>query len=604
MLQKFFRHGQVQDDSASIQEAAFEDAQASAVAEDHQPDGGEHSGGPVLASPADDQQLVERDSLYMSLSPSAPLAPERPCEDAAEEASGEAASGSSPEDLSAAAEILPDETLTARPRLMPLRRGNAPKGKRLVAPDAPSPRLEITPQQRLLLLDTWRRSGLPAGDFASLVGVSKHTLYAWKKRFEEQGPAGLADQPRGGKPGSRLPDLTRRTILMLKQSHPDWGCQRISDMLGRGPALPACPSAVARVLREEGYETAEEPTQPHPPQARRFERARPNQLWQTDLFTFVLKRQNRRVYLVAFLDDHSRFIVSYGLHASQSAALVLEVFEVGLSSYGPPEEILTDNGAQYITWRGKGQFTRRLEQRGIRQIVARPRHPQTLGKIERFWGTLWRECVELAVFVDLADARRRIGFFIDHYNFQRPHQGIEGLVPADRFFHAAPDVRKMLQARVSSSALELARNGLRPRPFYLTGQLEGKPFSVHREGERLILTREGEERQEIEWADTDVTQRIDMSPGGDADSTPIAMEALPEPICPDGSPPVAAGEPAMAPPMAPGQSVLDADDWTSLLSGAEPDTQDGKVTQEPDEDQTDSSRADLEMPSDLEGGAA
>jgi hypothetical protein len=95
-----------------------------------------------------------------------------------------------------------------------------------------------------------------------------------------------------------------------------------------------------------------------------------------------------------------------------------------------------------------------------------------------------------------------------------------------------------------------------------------------------------------------------MSPGGDADSTPIAMETLPEPICPDGSPPVAAGEPAMAPPMAPGQSVLDADDWTSLLSGAEPDTQDGKVTQEPDEDQTDSSRADLEMPSDLEGGAA
>jgi hypothetical protein len=150
--------------------------------------------------------------------------------------------------------------------------------------------------------------------------------------------------------------------------------------------------------------------------------------------------------------------------------------------------------------------------------------------------------------------------------------------------------------------------GLPPRPFYLTGQLEGKPFSVHREGERLILTREGEERQEIEWADTgDVTQRIDMSPGGDggdAGSTPIAMETLPEPVCPDGSPPVAAGEPAMMPPMAPGQSVLDAVDWTSLLSGADPDTQVGKVTQEPDEDVTDSSRADLDRPSEVEGGAA
>jgi hypothetical protein len=35
----------------------------------------------------------------------------------------------------------------------------------------------------------------------------------------------------------------------------------------------------------------------------------PNQLWQTDLFTFMLKRQNRRAFLVAFMDDHSRFIV-------------------------------------------------------------------------------------------------------------------------------------------------------------------------------------------------------------------------------------------------------------------------------------------------------
>jgi hypothetical protein len=52
-------------------------------------------------------------------------------------------------------------------------------------------RQPLTATQRLLLLDSWRRSGLPAGDFAPLVGISKHTLYAWKKRFEAEGPAGL-----------------------------------------------------------------------------------------------------------------------------------------------------------------------------------------------------------------------------------------------------------------------------------------------------------------------------------------------------------------------------------------------------------------------------
>src|SRR6185436_20057381 len=121
-------------------------------------------------------------------------------------------------------------------------------------------------------------------------------------------------------------------------------------------------------------------THAHEDHIREFERARPNQLWQTDLFTFILKRQNRRVYLVAFMDDHSRFLVSYGLHASQSSALVLEVPRAGLASYGAPEEILTDNGSQYVSWRGQSAFHKELEKRGIKQVVAAPRHPQTLGK--------------------------------------------------------------------------------------------------------------------------------------------------------------------------------------------------------------------------------
>src|SRR5260370_25805403 len=235
-------------------------------------------------------------------------------------------------------------------------------------------------------------------------------------KLDAEGPAGLMDRPRGGPPGSRLPEVTKRTILMIKQANPDWGCQRISDMLLRGPALPASAAAVARVLHEAGYALEEVPTRPHPPREQRFERAKPNSLWQTDLFTFILKRQNRRVYLVAFMDDHSRFLVGYGLHASQSSALVLEVLRASLTAYGTPQEILTDNGSQYVTWRGKRAFSKVLEKRGIKQVVARPRHPQTLGKIERFWGTLWRECIESAVFLDMGDAQRRIGLFIDHYN--------------------------------------------------------------------------------------------------------------------------------------------------------------------------------------------
>ena len=422
------------------------------------------------------------------------------------------------------------------PRL-PLRSGQG-KVRRLVRKgENPGP-VVLTEAQRLLLLDTWRRSQLPAPDFADLVGVSKHSLYAWKKRFDEEGPAGLADRPKGVKKGSQLPEVTRRTILMLKEDKPEWGCQRISDALARGPGLGASAGAVARVLHEAGYELEEVETQAHPDRTRQFERAKPNELWQTDLFSFMLKRQNRRVHLVGFIDDHSRFMVGYGLHATASAALVIEVLRAAIANYQAPQEVLTDNGAQYVTWRGKSAFARECETRGIRQIVATPRRPQTLGKIERFWGTIWRECVSAAVFLDLEDARRRIGHFIDHYNFQRPHQGIEGLVPADRFFHAAPEVLSVLKARVAANALSLATNGIPKEPFYLTGQVAGQAFSVHAEGERVILTRQEGERREIELV------------------PPVEKRTLepPEPLCPQA---ILAGDEGQEPPAQPGVSVID-----------------------------------------------
>jgi hypothetical protein len=185
-----------------------------------------------------------------------------------------------------------------------------------------------------------------------------------------------------------------------------------------------------------------------------------------------------------------------------------------------------------------------LEKRGIKQIVATPRRPQTLGKIERFWGTLWRECVESAVFVDLGDARQRIGWFIDHYNFQRPHQGIDGLVPADRFFGAASEVKKTLQARVQANALALAREGMPKAPFYLTGQAGGQPFSVHAEGERMILTN-AEGRQEIDL----------LPPQLSANGTDLPQSGMP--VCPQGI--VSASGEGFEEPPEPGGSPLDAD---------------------------------------------
>lgn len=397
------------------------------------------------------------------------------------------------------------------------------------ATDEPTtrPHRSVTPQDRLLLLDMWQRSGLTARDFGALVGITRQSLFEWKKRFDRHGPAGLSDQQRGAPTGSRLPEPTQRAILMLKQAHPEWGCERIREVLLRGEGFSASAGAIAHLLRENGYELEDVATSPHEPAVQHFERARPNQLWQTDLFTFLLKRENRRVYLVVYLDDHSRFIVGYGVWASAGGALVREVLEAAIANFGAPEEVLTDNGPQYVTWRGTSAFAKLLERRGIRHLVARPRRPQTLGKTERFWGTLWRECVEAAVFAGLDDARRRVGHFIDHYNFQRPHQGIEGLVPADRFFAAAPQVRETLQARVAANAQDLAVQGTPRKSFYLTGRVGDTDLALHSEGSRVVLTRSDGAREEVDLESSGRRATEDDAPTMPEPVAATAVESAP-----------------------------------------------------------------------------
>ena len=116
-------------------------------------------------------------------------------------------------------------------------------------------------------------------------------------------------------------------------------------------------------------------------------------------------------------------------------------------------------------------------------------------------------------------------------------------MPADRFFGAASEVKKTLAARVQANALELARQGLPKAPFYLTGQAGGQPFSVHAEGERMILTN------------ADGRQEIDLLPPQVAPGEAPA-DALPEPVCPQGIATAFAEEGCEEPP-APGASPLD-----------------------------------------------
>jgi transposase InsO family protein len=335
-----------------------------------------------------------------------------------------------------------------------------------------------TPDGRRAAVEAFVKSGRKRTDFARLWGCSPSSLDKWLKRYNEEGPRGLETRrpPKGrrGHHPKRLSEEVRELIVQLRVEHEGLGATRIAQELERFHGLKVSASTVRNVLRERGIAAQPGPKRRRRPKSkppRRFERARPGEMWQSDVTSYVLRRQGRRVYLTVFLDDHSRYVVAWALATHQRTPLVTEPLPEGIARFGKPGEVLTDQGRQYFAWRGKSGFQKLLAKEGIQHVVSRTHHPETLGKCERLWKTVADEFWDRAAPQDLEDARRRLGHWMRHYNHFRPHQGIDGLVPADRFFGAESALREALERELAKNELRLAIDETPRKPVYLVGQI-------------------------------------------------------------------------------------------------------------------------------------
>jgi len=370
-----------------------------------------------------------------------------------------------------------------------------------------------TPEQRRSAVEAFLGAGQTITDFARVVGVSREVLSRWIKHYREAGPKALergvsrARRARSPGPdatstagiGRRLAQPVRDLITRTRRRFPVFGLKKVRQFLLRFYAVKVSTGGIKSTLEAAGLpSTAAIGRKRHraPPAVRRFERAAPMELWQTDITSFLFGRHRERAYLTVFLDDASRYVVSFALHLQQKSELVLEALKDGMARFGKPKEILSDQGRQYFSWRGKSEFQKLLHREGIKHVVARSHHPQTVGKCERLWETIQVEFLERIVLQDLADARRRLAHYFAHYNFFRPHQGIDGLVPADRFFEVQDALRQALEAQLEKNALALALNEAPPPPVFLFGQIGDEQVVMHGErGKVVIQTARGEARE-------------------------------------------------------------------------------------------------------------
>lgn len=352
-----------------------------------------------------------------------------------------------------------------------------------------------SPDERRQAVEMFLKSGTSIYDFARVWGVSESALGLWVSRYREGGPQALEIRRSGGRPRKQG---IREEITAVKTRFPDFGLRKVKDFLFRFHGVKVSTGSVRNTLREKGLNSKgarKRRRKIQPP--RRFERARAGELWQSDITSFLLTRRHERVYLTVFLDDYSRYIVSWGLYLHQKQDIVTETLLDGIERFGKPKEVLTDQGRQYFAWRGKGDFQKLLIREGIQHVVARTHHPQTVGKTERFWATVGEEFWERVQPQDFTEAKERFGHFVAHYNHFRPHQGIDGMVPADRFFGAENQIRKTLEEAMSRNELRLALGEKPRKPVFLVGQVGDQQVSLHGENGRLIFQTQNGNLQDM-----------------------------------------------------------------------------------------------------------
>jgi len=334
--------------------------------------------------------------------------------------------------------------------------------------------------------------GFPVSLLSKELGVSKDVVYRWVKAYQERGEAGLRNPVRSSGSRRKLPGPVRKKIIEIKKREPFFGVQRISHLLKRVFFLSASPETVRRTLQEESLIVpSQKKHSANITRPRFFERSTPNQLWQGDIFTFRLG--GRYAYLVGMIDDYSRYMVGLELYRSQTADQVIEVYRRAVGEYGVPKEVLTDRGRQYTNWRGTTRFERELGKDRVRHIKSQAHHPMTLGKIERFWKTVYEEFLVRAQFGSFEEARERVGHWVRYYNHKRPHQGIGGLYPADRYFEIQGELRKVMERGIAENVLEMALRGKPREPFYMVGRMEGQSVVLRAEKGKLRLMVDDEE---------------------------------------------------------------------------------------------------------------
>jgi len=340
---------------------------------------------------------------------------------------------------------------------------------------------------RFALCHAVRSLHRPVAAAAREFGVSRKTAHKWLGVYDGAGgggpvaPAALADRSRrpGHSPARTGDDVERRALAVRDEYH--WGPRKIRAFLLQeaeraGAPAPRLPSVrtFAAILKRHARVA---PAAAAPGPVQRFERERPNQLWQVD-HKGPVEVERRKVTPFTVIDDHSRYCLSFRPCDDKTMAGAFGILWDVFADAGLPEAVLSDNAfnAPGVAAPGLSWFDSRLIRLGIRPAHGRPYHPQTQGKCERLHGSAVREFI---FFNARRDARAHFDQDAERwravYNTLRPHEALGDRPPVERW---RPSERR--------------RPATLPEPAYEPGQVTRKIDScgeISFRGYRVLVGR-------------------------------------------------------------------------------------------------------------------
>jgi len=338
--------------------------------------------------------------------------------------------------------------------------------------------------------------------------LSEKTLEKWYYTWKYGGIEALETNPRRDKGQSKLPVEVQDAVLAAKRDNPSRSLNTLMALLEQKGLIAQgtiSRSSVHRFLKQQGLSTRSIASS-ESVERRRFVAAYAGDIWYGDVMhgpKVVINGRLHKSYLVSLMDDASRLIAHSAFCAGETALDIEAVLKQAVLKRGLPIKLVVDNGAAYRS-KTLQAICARLE---IRLIYCKPYTPQGKGKLERWHATVRSQFLselDACAIRDIHDLNARWWIWIEQAYHLRPHQGLEGQSPLQRWQQDLVRMRPLGQFATQLEAIFYHRHRRKVRQDG-TVTFQSTVFEVPYElsGQSVILVVDPHSHQAIAVEDED-----------------------------------------------------------------------------------------------------